>query len=251
MIEIKDIHKSFGNHHVLKGIDLTVEKGSVVTIIGPSGSGKTTFLRCLNLLEQPDSGAIRMNDQQIDCEKPSKKDILALRKQTAMVFQQYNLFSHKTVLQNITEGLIIARKIKKDVAESIAHEQLKRVGLSDKSDFYPVQLSGGQAQRVGIARALALNPDVILFDEPTAALDPELVGEVLQVILEIAKTGVTMIVVTHEMEFAKRVSDHIIFMDDGRIIEQGSPLLLFNSAKEDRTKKFLHRVSAEYLYKAI
>ncbi|EAE6307923.1 amino acid ABC transporter ATP-binding protein [Listeria monocytogenes] len=248
MITIKNIQKSFGENKVLKGIDLTVKKGEVVTILGPSGSGKTTFLRCLNLLERPENGEISMHDQIINCKKPSKKEVLQLRKNTAMVFQQYNLFLHKTVLQNVMEGLTVARKIPKKIAREIAERELTKVGLADKFSAYPSQLSGGQKQRVGIARALAINPDVILFDEPTAALDPELVGEVLEVMLEIARAGATMIVVTHEMEFAKRVADQVVFMDGGLIVEQGTPDEVFNHTKEERTKRFLHRVSADYLY---
>lgn len=243
MIKIKNIQKSFAGHHVLKGIDLTVDQGEVVTILGPSGSGKTTFLRCVNLLERPEEGTIQINDKEIDCRKPAKKDILSLRRKTAMVFQQYNLFSHKTVIQNVTEGLTVARKIPKKQAVLLAKEKLEKVGLSDKLHVYPHQLSGGQKQRVGIVRALVLNPEVILFDEPTAALDPELVGEVLGVMRDIADEGVTMIVVTHEMAFAKHVSDRVIFMEDGIIVEEGTPEAFFNHTKEKRTRQFLTRVS--------
>lgn len=251
MITIHNVHKAFGRHQVLKGIYLTVQKGEVVTILGPSGSGKTALLRCINYLERPDEGQVEFGGKTIDYKHPSKKDILFLRRHTAMVFQQYNLFSHKNVLGNVTEGLTVARKIPKREAEEIAMAQLERVGLADKAGHYPNQLSGGQKQRVGIARALAINPDVILFDEPTAALDPELVGEVLEVLLEIAETGVTMIVVTHEMEFARRVSDHVIFMDQGVIVEEGSPHQIFYQSREERTKKFLHRVSPAYLYQQV
>ncbi|MCU9592620.1 amino acid ABC transporter ATP-binding protein [Bacillus velezensis] len=262
MIEIRNIQKHFGSHHVLKGINLSVRKGEVVTIIGPSGSGKTTFLRCLNLLERPDEGAISLHGEVINCKKPAKKDILRLRKQTAMVFQQYHLFSHKTAIQNVMEGLTVARKMKKTDAYAIAERELAKVGLQDKLHAYPNQLSGGQKQRVGIARALAihpdvmlfdeptaaLDPDVMLFDEPTAALDPELVGEVLDVMLNIVRTGATMIIVTHEMEFARRVSDQIVFMDEGAIVEQGTPEEVFYKTKKERTKKFLRRVLPDYGY---
>lgn len=251
MITIHNVQKAFGRHQVLKGIHLTVQKGEVVTILGPSGSGKTTLLRCINYLERPDKGQVEFGGKTIDYKHPSKKDILFLRRHTAMVFQQYNLFSHKNVLGNVTEGLTVARKIPKKEAEEIAMAQLERVGLADKAGHYPNQLSGGQKQRVGIARALAINPDVILFDEPTAALDPELVGEVLDVLLEIAETGVTMIVVTHEMEFARQVSDHVIFMDQGAIVEEGSPHQIFHQSREERTQKFLHRVSPAYLYQQV
>ncbi|ASF30141.1 MULTISPECIES: amino acid ABC transporter ATP-binding protein [Bacillus amyloliquefaciens group] len=248
MIEIRNIQKHFGSHHVLKGINLSVQKGEVVTIIGPSGSGKTTFLRCLNLLERPDEGAISVHGEVINCKKPAKKDILRLRKQTAMVFQQYHLFSHKTAIQNVMEGLTVARKMKKTDAYAIAERELAKVGLQDKLHAYPNQLSGGQKQRVGIARALAIHPDVMLFDEPTAALDPELVGEVLEVMLNIVRTGATMIIVTHEMEFARRVSDQIVFMDEGAIVEQGTPEEVFYKTKKERTKKFLRRVLPDYGY---
>ncbi|MEK4217797.1 amino acid ABC transporter ATP-binding protein [Bacillus sp. FSL L8-0222] len=248
MIEIKNIHKRFGMHQVLRGINLTVHKGEVVTIIGPSGSGKTTFLRCLNLLERPDEGIISLHDKVINCSFPTKKDTRWLRKQTAMVFQQYHLFTHKTVIENVMEGLTVARKMRKQDAYVIAENELIKVGLQDKLNAYPSQLSGGQKQRVGIARALAINPDVLLFDEPTAALDPELVGEVLEVMLDIVRTGATMIIVTHEMEFAKRVSDQVVFMDEGVIVEQGTPDEVFRHTKKERTKRFLRRVSPEYLY---
>lgn len=248
MIEIKNIQKHFGGQHVLKGINLSVRKGEVVTIIGPSGSGKTTFLRCLNLLERPDEGAISIHGEIINCRQPSKKEIRRLRKQTAMVFQQYHLFTHKTAIQNVMEGLTIARKMKKADAYAIAERELIKVGLQDKLNAYPNQLSGGQKQRVGIARALAIHPDVMLFDEPTAALDPELVGEVLGVMLDIVRTGATMIIVTHEMEFARRVSDQIVFMDEGAIVEQGTPEEIFYHTKKERTKKFLSRVLPDYGY---
>ncbi|MCA1026892.1 amino acid ABC transporter ATP-binding protein [Cytobacillus kochii] len=245
MILLKHIHKKFKNNHVLKGIDLEVSKGDVVTIIGPSGSGKTTLLRCVNYLEKPDEGTISIHDLTIQTKKPVKKDILQLRRRTAMVFQHYNLFENKTVLENVTEGLIVAQKKSKKIAREIGIDILTKVGLADKINAYPQQLSGGQKQRVGIARALALNPDVILFDEPTSALDPEMVGEVLEIIREIASGGVTMMIVTHEIDFAREVSNRVVFMDDGQIIEQGSPDDILIHPKQERTRKFLKRIMKE------
>ncbi|MZQ86415.1 ATP-binding cassette domain-containing protein [Paenibacillus sp. 5J-6] len=248
MIHLSNITKSFGRNQVLKGINLTVNKGEVVAILGPSGSGKTTLLRCLNYLEKPNDGAIVIDNFSVDCKKASKKDIHQLRQKTAMVFQQYNLFRHKTALENVMEGLLIVKKLPKDEARSISVELLQKVGLGEKLDAYPSQLSGGQQQRVGIARALALNPEVILFDEPTSALDPELVGEVLAVIRKIAKEGITMIIVTHEMTFAQDVASHVVFMDEGAIVEEGKPNELFNRPKEERTKQFLSRIRPELSY---
>lgn len=245
MILLKHIHKKFKNNHVLKGIDLEVSKGDVVTIIGPSGSGKTTLLRCVNYLEKPDEGTISIHDLTIQTKKPVKKDILQLRRRTAMVFQHYNLFENKTVLENVTEGLIVAQKKSKKIAREIGIDILTKVGLADKINAYPQQLSGGQKQRVGIARALALNPDVILFDEPTSALDPEMVGEVLEIIREIASGGVTMMIVTHEIDFAREVSNRVVFMDDGQIIEQGRPDDILIHPKQERTRKFLKRIMKE------
>ena len=245
MILLKHIHKKFKNNHVLKGIDLEVSKGDVVTIIGPSGSGKTTLLRCVNYLEKPDEGTISIHDLTIQTKKPVKKDILQLRRRTAMVFQHYNLFENKTVLENVTEGLIVAQKKSKKIAREIGIDILTKVGLADKINAYPQQLSGGQKQRVGIARALALNPDVILFDEPTSALDPEMVGEVLEIIREIASGGVTMMIVTHEIDFAREVSNRVVFMDDGQIIEQGPPDDILSHPKQERTRKFLKRIMKE------
>jgi L-cystine transport system ATP-binding protein len=248
MIHLSNITKSFGRNQVLKGINLTVNKGEVVAILGPSGSGKTTLLRCLNYLEKPNDGAIMIDNFRVDCKKASKKEIHLLRQKTAMVFQQYNLFRHKTALENVMEGLLIVKKVPKDEARSISVELLQKVGLGEKLDAYPSQLSGGQQQRVGIARALALNPAVILFDEPTSALDPELVGEVLAVIRKIAKEGITMIIVTHEMTFAQDVASHVVFMDEGVIVEEGKPNELFNRPKEERTKQFLSRIRPELSY---
>ncbi|MEK0317653.1 amino acid ABC transporter ATP-binding protein [Cohnella sp. 56] len=248
MIDLKQIRKSFGRHEVLKGIDLTVEKGEVVAILGPSGSGKTTLLRCINYLERPGSGQIRIGDCEVECGQPSKKDIHRLRGRSAMVFQQYHLFRHKTALQNVMEGLVIVRKTPKEEARRISAELLEKVGLGAKLDAYPSQLSGGQQQRVGIARALALNPDVILFDEPTSALDPELVGEVLAVIRKIAREGITMIIVTHEMAFAQDVASRIVFMDDGAVVEEGTAAEFFRSPREERTRQFLKRMTPEGVY---
>ncbi|EFM11286.1 ABC transporter related protein [Paenibacillus curdlanolyticus YK9] len=248
MIRLSAIRKSFGKQEVLRGIDLTVEKGEVVAILGPSGSGKTTLLRCINYLERPAEGQIAIGEYQLDAKKATKKDIHALRLRTAMVFQNYNLFKHKTVLENVMEGLVIVRKLPKDEARRISLEVLEKVGLASKLDAYPSSLSGGQQQRVGIARALALNPEVLLFDEPTSALDPELVGEVLEVIRRIAKEGITMIVVTHEMGFARDVANHVVFMDGGVVVEEGKPEELFGSPKEERTRQFLKRYSQEWSY---
>ncbi|MEI3609001.1 amino acid ABC transporter ATP-binding protein [Pseudogracilibacillus sp. SO10305] len=245
MLQLKNIHKQFGDNHVLKGVDISVGKGDVVVILGPSGSGKTTFLRSINFLERADAGEIIFQNKTIETKTATKKEIHALRQKVAFVFQNYNLFQHKTALENVTEGLIIARKMKKDEAEKIGVQALEKVGLHDKLNAYPVQLSGGQQQRVGIARAIALNPDVILFDEPTSALDPELVGEVLEVMKEIAHDGITMVVVTHEMDFARQVADKVIFMADGVVVEEGTPKEIFVHPKEERTRQFLKRVLPE------
>lgn len=248
MIKLKQISKSFGRHQVLNHIDLTVAKGEVVVILGPSGSGKTTLLRCVNYLEKPSGGEIAIGDFQVDCRHARKKDIHQLRQKTAMVFQQYNLFRHKTALENVMEGLLIVKKLPKEEARKKSIALLEKVGLGAKLDSYPSQLSGGQQQRVGIARALALEPEVILFDEPTSALDPELVGEVLAVIRKIAKEGITMIVVTHEMGFARDVANHVVFMDGGVIVEEGTPTEVFNHPREERTKQFLKRITPELNY---
>ena len=240
MVEVKNLHKSFEGVHILKGIDLKVDKGDVIAIIGPSGSGKTTLLRCMNFLEKADEGMMLFDDKFIDFSKKiNRDDISEIRKKTAFVFQSYNLFFNKTAIENITEGLIVARKIKKEVANKKAMELLEKVGLLDRKDYYPSQLSGGQQQRVAIARALATDPEIIYFDEPTSALDPELIGEVLNVMKQLANEGMTMIVVTHEMNFAKEVSKKTIFMDDGIIVEEGESKSFFNSPKQERTKAFL------------
>lgn len=235
--------KHFGQLEVLKSISLEVDKGKVIVVVGPSGSGKTTMLRCLNLLEIPNSGKITIQDQTLDFSKKiGQKEINAFRKLTGMVFQSYNLFPHKTVLENVMEGPIVVKKQDKATARKKAEQLLSKVGLGDKVDSYPYQLSGGQQQRVGIARALAMEPAVMLFDEPTSALDPELVGEVLKVMRELAKEGMTMIIVTHEMKFAKEVADEVIFMDGGYIIEKGNPAAIFTAPKEQRTKQFLQLI---------
>lgn len=246
LLEVKNIHKTFDDMHILKGIDLSVNKGDVIAIIGPSGSGKTTFLRCLNFLAIADEGTMVFDDKKINfAEKVSKSDISDIRKRTAFVFQNYNLFFNKTALQNVTEGLIVARKVNKDVANKKAMALLEKVGLADRADYYPSQLSGGQQQRVAIARALATDPEIIYFDEPTSALDPELIGEVLNVMKQLAKEGMTMIVVTHEMNFAKEVSSRTIFMDDGIIVESGESKKFFDHPEQERTKAFLKMLEKE------
>ena len=239
MIGAFNIVKAFNNQEVLKGVSLEVNKGDVVAILGPSGSGKTTLLRCINFLERADSGTLNFDGEQFDLHKINKKDIARIRKKTGFVFQNYNLFLNKTAIQNVTEGLIIGRKMNKDDANKIGKEMLDKVGLSGKYDFYPQQLSGGQQQRVAIARALAPDPEIIYFDEPTSALDPELTGEVLSVMKDLANEGRTMLVVTHEMSFARDVSTKVVFMEDGLIVEQGESKEFFNNPKEERTRAFL------------
>ena len=239
MIRVSNLHKSFGKNDVLKGIDEHIKKGEVVVVIGPSGSGKSTFLRCLNLLEEPTSGKIIFEDNDIT---DKKVDINKIREKMGMVFQQFNLFPHKTVLENLTIAPIKVKGISKAQAEKKAMELLERVGLSNKAKSYPSSLSGGQKQRIAIARALAMEPDVMLFDEPTSALDPEMVGEVLNVMKDLAKEGMTMVVVTHEMGFAREVGDRIIFMDNGNIVEQGTPEEIFSNPKNPRTIDFLSKV---------
>lgn len=241
VLKIKDVHKAFDKIEVLKGISLNVEKGSVTAIIGPSGAGKTTLLRCINFLEKADSGILDFDDIHIDLKKVSKKTMLEIRRKTAFVFQSYNLFTNMTALENVMEGLVTARKVPKAQAKDRAIKALEKVGLKDRADFYPSSLSGGQQQRVGIARAIAVEPEVILFDEPTSALDPELTGEVLSVIRQLAAEGTTMVIVTHEMSFARDTANHVIFMDKGVIVEEGSPSEIFTSPKEERTRLFLNR----------
>ena len=239
MIRVNNLHKSFGKNNVLKGIDEHIEKGEVVVVIGPSGSGKSTFLRCLNLLEEPTSGKVVFEGNDIT---DKKVDINKIREKMGMVFQQFNLFPHKTVLENLTIAPIKVKGLSKAEAEKKAMELLERVGLSNKAKAYPSSLSGGQKQRIAIARALAMEPDVMLFDEPTSALDPEMVGEVLNVMKDLAKEGMTMVVVTHEMGFAREVGDRIIFMDNGSIVEQGTPNEIFSNPKNPRTIDFLSKV---------
>ncbi|EJO5346673.1 amino acid ABC transporter ATP-binding protein [Clostridium botulinum] len=239
MIEIKNLNKSFANNHILKGINTHIDKGQVVVVIGPSGSGKSTFLRCLNLLECPEEGNIIFEGEDITSKKTN---INKVREKMGMVFQQFNLFPHKTVLENITISPIKVKKLSVEKANEIAIKLLKKIGLEDKASFYPSQLSGGQKQRIAIARALAMEPDVMLFDEPTSALDPEMVGEVLTVMKDLALEGMTMVVVTHEMGFAKEVGDRVMFMDQGKVLEEGTPDGIFNNAKNPRTKDFLSKI---------
>lgn len=239
VLEIKDIHKSFGSLNVLDGVNLSVHKGDVIAILGPSGSGKTTLLRCINFLETADQGTMLFDEKEYDLASMHKNDIRDIRKKTGFVFQNYNLFANKTALQNVMLGLTSARKMDKKQAEKIGLEMLRKVGMEDRASHYPSQLSGGQQQRVAIARALATNPEIIYFDEPTSALDPELIGEVLNVMRELANEGMTMIVVTHEMSFAKEVSNHVIFMEGGKIIEQGTSKEFFENPKQERTRDFL------------
>ena len=239
MITVKDLHKSFGKNEVLRGIDVTIKKGEVVVVIGPSGSGKSTFLRCLNLLETPTGGSILVNGQDITAKNVS---IDKVREKMGMVFQQFNLFPHKTVCQNICHAPIKVKKMKPAEAKDLAVELLKKVGLLEKIDAYPSSLSGGQQQRIAIARALAMKPEVMLFDEPTSALDPEMVGEVLAVMKDLAKEGMTMVVVTHEMGFAKEVGDRILFIDQGKIMEENNPKEFFENPTHPRTIDFLSKV---------
>ncbi len=239
MLTIKDLKKSFGGQEILKGIDLTVEKGDVVAILGPSGAGKTTLLRCINFLETADSGQMTFDGVTYDLGRMTKKDVLALRQKTGFVFQSYNLFRNKTALQNITEGLVTARKMPRTQAEAIGMRMLERVGLSDKAGAYPSQLSGGQQQRVAIARAMATDPEIVYFDEPTSALDPELTGEVLSVMRDLAKSGMTMLVVTHELGFAKNAANKVVFMEKGVVLEAAPAPAFFAQPKTDRAKEFL------------
>ncbi len=239
MINVRNLYKSFGKNEVLKDINETIKKGEVVVIIGPSGSGKSTFLRCLNLLEEPTSGVINFEGEDIT---DKNVDINKIREKMGMVFQQFNLFPHKTVMENLTIGPTKIKNISNGDAVKKGSELLEKVGLLDKKNVYPNSLSGGQKQRIAIARALAMEPDVMLFDEPTSALDPEMVGEVLNVMKSLAKDGMTMVVVTHEMGFAKKVGDRILFMDEGRIIEEGTPEEIFQNPKNSRTKDFLSKV---------
>jgi L-cystine transport system ATP-binding protein len=246
VLGITNIHKTFYRqdqpHEVLKGVSIQVQKGDVVVILGPSGSGKTTLLRCVNFLERASQGELDFDGWKVDVTRATNADIAAIRKRTAFVFQNYSLFTNKTALENVTEGLIIGRKIPKAEALETARAALEKVGLADKLDYYPSALSGGQQQRVGIARAMAVNPDVILFDEPTSALDPELIGEVLSVIRRLAREGVTMIVVTHEIAFARDAASRVVLLDQGQVVEEGPPEELLLRPKEARTRAFLSRI---------
>ena len=245
MIQVSNIHKAFGSNQVLKGIDLTIHKGQVVVILGPSGSGKTTFLRCLNALEIPDQGVIKFDDGSLTVDfatKPKKKTLLALQRKAGMVFQSYNLFPLKTALENLMLGPMVIQGQSKAQAREQALALLEKVGLSDKADLYPFQLSGGQQQRVGIARALAIEPSLLLFDEPTSALDPELVQDVLGTMKQLASEGWTMVVVTHEINFARDVADHVVLIEDGVVVEEGSAQQLFEDSKHPRTQAFLQRI---------
>lgn len=239
MIDVKNLHKYFGSLEVLKGIDCHIDKGECVCVIGPSGSGKSTFLRCLNLLETPTKGDIVIDDMHLT-EKDF--DVDAMRKRVGMVFQHFNLFPHLTILENVTLAPIRHKMMTEEQAKEKAMELLNRVGVGDKADNYPAQLSGGQKQRVAIARSLALSPEVMLFDEPTSALDPEMVGEVLEVMKQLAQEGMTMVVVTHEMGFAREVANRVFFMDGGGILEEGTPEQIFDHPQEERTKAFLNKV---------
>ena len=239
MIEIKDLKKSFGELEVLKGISKTIDKGEVVVLIGPSGSGKSTFLRCLNMLEEITSGEVYLDGEKIN---DPKVNINAVRRKMGMVFQHFNLFPHKTILENVTLAPVKLKIMTKAEAKEKAMELLKRVGLEDKAGNYPIQLSGGQQQRVAIARALAMNPEVMLFDEPTSALDPEMVGEVLDVMRQLAESGMTMVIVSHEMGFAREVATRVLFMDDGIVMEDGTPEQVFDHPQCDRTQLFLSKI---------
>ncbi|QRG87506.1 amino acid ABC transporter ATP-binding protein [Bulleidia sp. zg-1006] len=241
MLTVKDIHKTYQENEVLKGIDLSVEKGEVISILGPSGSGKTTLLRCLNFLEIADKGTILFDEKEYEFTSITNQEKSQIRQKTGFVFQSYNLFANQTVLENVTLGLTTVRKMKKEEANKIGMELLKKVGMEDRWNYYPSRISGGQQQRVAIARALAPNPEIIYFDEPTSALDPELINEVLTVMKELAKEGRTMVVVTHEMNFAKEVSNRVIFMEHGRIVEQGTAEEMFEHPKEKRTQEFLKK----------
>ncbi len=241
MISVEKLTKSFGKNIVLDNIDLSIQEGEVVAIIGPSGSGKSTLLRCLNLLEKPDNGIIKIAETELDVKQHSKKEELALRNQSAMVFQSYNLFKNKTALENITLAPLVNQKLNKAEVTDLGLSLLKQVGLSEQANQYPVTLSGGQQQRIAIARALAVKPKVLLFDEPTSALDPERVNEVLQVIQQLAKQKITMVIVTHEMDFAKHVADRIIFMADGHIVEQGPAKQVIDFPQQEQTKRFVRQ----------
>ncbi|MDD6221432.1 MAG: amino acid ABC transporter ATP-binding protein [Lachnospiraceae bacterium] len=245
MLEVKNVYKSFGNNHVLKGIDFKVNKGEVVAVLGPSGSGKTTLLRCISFLERADSGMIDFDEFHYNMADISKKEIHALRMEMGFVFQNFNLFANKTALANVMEGLVTARHVPKQQAQERAQEMLRKVGMEDRAGYFPAQLSGGQQQRVAIARAIASNPRVVLFDEPTSALDPELTGEVLTVMKNLAEEGTTMVVVTHEMKFAENVANRVVFMEGGNIVEENTSKEFFLHPQKERTKQFLQKTAGE------
>ncbi len=247
MIRITNLSKEFSGQKVLDGLNLDIEKGEVVALVGASGAGKSTFLRSMNYLEQPDSGDIAIDDFKVNFQTISKSDILTLRRKLAMVFQQFNLFERRTALDNVKEGLKVVKKISDTEATKIAKEELAKVGLTDRENHYPRHLSGGQKQRVALARALAMNPDVLLLDEPTSALDPELVGEVEKSIANAAKSGQTMVLVSHDMNFVYQVADKVLFLEKGKILEQGTPEEIFNHPKEERTKEFFASYSKTYI----
>lgn len=246
MISIKELSKYFSGQKVLDAISLDIQKGEVIALVGASGAGKSTFLRSLNYLEKPDHGYIQMDDFLVDFATITNDEVLILRRKLAMVFQQFNLFERRTALENVKEGLVIVKKMTDQEATAIAREELRKVGLSDRENHYPRHLSGGQKQRVALARALAMKPEILLLDEPTSALDPELVGEVEKSILEAAKSGQTMILVSHDMEFVAQVADRVLFLENGKILEEGSPEQIFKQPKEVRTKEFFNKFSKTY-----
>lgn len=246
MISIKELSKYFSGQKVLDAISLDIQKGEVIALVGASGAGKSTFLRSLNYLEKPDHGSIKMDDFLVDFATITNDEVLILRRKLAMVFQQFNLFERRTALENVKEGLVIVKKMTDQEATAIAREELRKVGLSDRENHYPRHLSGGQKQRVALARALAMKPEILLLDEPTSALDPELVGEVEKSILEAAKSGQTMILVSHDMEFVAQVADRVLFLENGKILEEGSPEQIFKQPKEVRTKEFFNKFSKTY-----
>lgn len=247
MIKISHLSKYFSGQKVLDDLSLEIEKGQVIALVGASGAGKSTFLRSMNYLEKPDKGSIEIDDFAFDFEKIKNEDILILRRKLAMVFQQFNLFERRTALDNVKEGLIIVKKLSDKEATAIAREELRKVGLSDRENHYPRHLSGGQKQRVALARALAMKPEVLLLDEPTSALDPELVAEVEKAIVQAAKAGQTMVLVSHDMDFVAQVADRVLFLDNGKIIEEGSPEEIFKHPKEERTKEFFNKFSKSYV----
>ncbi len=250
MLSVRDLHKSFGDSKILRGIDIEIDKGEVIAVIGPSGSGKTTMLRCISFLEKADSGRMefrccddKAKVEEYDMHRATPAEIRCIRRHMGFVFQSFNLFQNRTALGNVMEGLVTARRMNKKEAEEISRRMLAKVGLAERADYYPGELSGGQQQRVAIARALALDPDIMLFDEPTSALDPELTREVLDTIRELASEGTTMLVVTHEMSFAREVAGHVIFMEDGVIVEQGTPEQVIDNPTQERTREFLRKTT--------